>query len=199
VLCYRCGAHVKDGAEKCTSCGQPFAVGLKPGSIAGFGTGSRRGRAAIEGAPYKIGDAVAARFQVKDHLGAGPLGWVFRATDTESGESVSLKVLSPRFLQLPEEQSAFLQEMERTRTLDHGNIAHVVASGLDGPRPWIASQLLDGLTLRRIMDLRRQKGQSFALLEVEPADIAWQSRINALLHAAGRAATPLGLVWELPA
>jgi serine/threonine protein kinase/formylglycine-generating enzyme required for sulfatase activity len=185
VLCYRCGAHVKDGAEKCTSCGQPFAVGLKPGSIAGFGTGSRRGRAAIEGAPYKIGEAVAARFQVKDHLGAGPLGWVFRATDTESGESVSLKVLSPRFLQLPEEQSAFLQEMERTRTLEHGNIAHVVASGLDGPRPWIASQLLDGLTLRRIMDLRRQKGQSFALLEVEPIVAQIAAALDASLAAHG--------------
>ncbi len=168
MLCYRCGGHVKDGTEKCPSCGQPFALGLKPGSIAGFGTGSRRGRAAADGAPYKIDDAVAGRFQIKDHLGAGPLGWVFRATDTESGESVALKVLSPRFLQLPEEQATFLSEMERVQPLEHANIAKNLAAGLDGARPWIASQLLEGLTLRRIMELRKQKSQGFSLPEIEP-------------------------------
>ncbi|MBS2024246.1 MAG: SUMF1/EgtB/PvdO family nonheme iron enzyme [Deltaproteobacteria bacterium] len=167
MLCYRCGAHVKDGADKCPGCGQPFALGMKPGS-AGFGQGSRRHRVSIEGAPYKAADGVSGRFQIKDALGAGPLGWVFRAHDIAVGEDVALKVLSPRFLQTDDERSLFLSESKRIQALDHPNIARVFAAGLDGDKPWIAQQFLEGLTLQRIIDLRRQKGQGFALREVEP-------------------------------
>ena len=180
MLCYRCGGHVKDGSDKCPSCGQQFALGLKPGPIAGFGAGSRRRRVSVEGAPCKPGDAIADRFLIKDGLGAGPLGWVFRALDQESGEQVALKILSPRFLQLPEERSAFSAQLECVLAVDHPNTARVFAAGIDGDKPWIASQLLEGLTLRRIMDLRRQKGQGFALHEVEPI----VAQIAAALEAA---------------
>jgi len=47
---------------------------MKPGPIAGFGTGSRRHRVAIEGTPYKTGDAIGRRYQVKDHVGAVRFG-----------------------------------------------------------------------------------------------------------------------------
>ena len=185
MLCYRCGGHVKDGLEKCPSCGQQFALGLKPGPIAGFGAGSRRHRVAVEGAPCKPGDAIAGRFVVKDGLGAGPLGWVFRALDRESGEQVALKILSPRFLQLPEERSTFSAQMERVLAVDHPNTARVLAAGIDGDKPWVASQLLEGLTLRRIMDLRRQKGQGFALHEVEPIVAQIASALEAAPFAHG--------------
>jgi serine/threonine protein kinase len=180
VLCYRCGGHVKDGSEKCSSCGQQFAPGLKPGPIAGFGAGSRRHRLAVEGAPCKPGDAIAGRFVIKEGLGAGPLGWVFRAADQQTGELVALKILSPRFLQLPEERQAFSAQLQQAASLDHPNAAQVIAAGLDGDKPWIASALLEGMTLRRIMELRRQKGQAFALHEIEPI----AAQIAAALEAA---------------
>jgi len=183
VLCYRCGGHVKDGSEKCESCGQTFALGLKPGPIAGFGTGSRRHRVAIEGTPYKSGDAVARRYQIRDHVGAGPIGWVYRATDTEADVDVGLKVISPRFLQMPEEKKAFLEEMRKAKTLSHANLVRIYDFGEDQERPFIATQFLEGLTLRRIMDLRRQKGQGFSLKEVEPI----VAQIAAALEAASEA------------
>ena len=156
MLCYRCGGHVKDGSERCESCGQTFALGLKPGPIAGFGTGSRRHRVAIEGTPYKAGDAVGRRYQVKDHLGAGPVGWVYRVNDTETDVDVALKILSPRFLQMAEEKKAFFAEMQKAKTLGHANLVRIYDFGEDADRPFVAMQLLEGLTLRRIMDLRRQ-------------------------------------------
>ncbi len=180
MLCYRCGGHVKDGSENCPSCGQQFAPGLKPGPIAGFGAGSRRHRLAVEGAPCKPGDAIAGRFVIKEGVGAGPLGWVFRAADQQTGELVALKILSPRFLQLPEERLAFSAQLQQAASLDHPNAAQVIAAGLDGDKPWVASALLEGMTLRRIMELRRQKGQAFALHEIEPI----AAQIAAALEAA---------------
>ena len=183
MLCYRCGGHVKDGSDKCESCGQTFALGLKPGPVAGFGTGSRRHRVAIEGTPYRPGDSVAVRYLVKDHVGAGPVGWVYRVTDTEADVDVALKVISPRFLQMPEEKQAFFAAMQKARGLAHPNLARVYEFGEDQERPFIASQFLEGLTLRRIMDLRRQKGQGFSLKEVEPI----VAQIAAALEAADEA------------
>ena len=168
MLCYRCGGHVRDGSEKCSSCGQQFAAGLKPGPIAGFGAGSRRHRVAVEGAPFKVSELAFGRFLIKEHVGAGPLGWTYRAVESSSGIEVALKILSPRFLQMPEEKRAFSAEMARAKTLSHQNIARLYDAGEESDSPWMASQFLEGLSLRRIMELRRQKGQGFALHEVEP-------------------------------
>jgi serine/threonine protein kinase/formylglycine-generating enzyme required for sulfatase activity len=180
VLCYRCGGHVKDGSDQCASCGQQFAPGTKPGPAAGFGVGNRRHRVAVEGAPYRAGDVVAGRFQIRDHAGQGPLGWMFRAVELATDNPVALKVLSPRFLQTAEEKRVFLADQQKAQRLSHQNIARVYQAGEDQERPFIALQLLEGLTLRRIMELRRQKGQGFSLQEVEPI----VAQIAAALEAA---------------
>jgi hypothetical protein len=44
----------------------------------------------------------------------------------------------------------------------------VYEEGEDGERPFFTSQFLDGLSPRKIIDLRLQKGQFFALHEIEP-------------------------------
>lgn len=182
MLCYRCGGHVKDASEKCTSCGQQLAPSLKPGSAAGFGVGNRRHRVAVEGAPYRAGDIVAGRFLVRDLIGQGPLGWMYRAVEISTDTAIALKVLSPRFLQAPEEKRVFLAEQQKAQRLSHQNIAQVYQAGEDQDRPFIVLQLLEGLTLRRIMELRRQKGQGFSLQEVEPI----VAQIAAALEAAAR-------------
>jgi serine/threonine protein kinase/formylglycine-generating enzyme required for sulfatase activity len=179
VLCYRCGGHVKDGAERCTSCGQPLDRGLS----AGFGNGYRRPRQTIEGAPCQAGEVIAGRYRVGEHVGAGPLGWMYRAAEVSTDDGVALKILSPRFLQMPEEKRTFLGELHKARRLSHPNIARIYEAGEDAGRPFIASQHLEGLTLRRIMDLRRQKGQKFTLQEVEPI----VAQIAAALDAAAGA------------
>ncbi len=184
VLCYRCGGHVKDGGGGCASCGQRFDPGLQAGPAAGFGAGIRRSRHAIEGSPCQPGEVVAGRYQVRDHVGAGPLGWMFRAFEVNSELDVALKILSPRFLQMPEEKRVFQAELNQAQRLAHANIARIYEAGEEHGRPFIASQHLEGLTLRRIMDLRRQKGQRFTLQEVEPivAQIAAALDAAALAH-----------------
>lgn len=183
MLCYRCGGHVKDGSEKCVSCGQRFDPGLKAGPAAGFGAGVKRPRQAVEGVPCAPGEVVANRYQIKEHTGAGPLGWMFRATEVSTDAVVALKILSPRFLQMPEEKRVFVEELHKAQRLAHPNIARTYEAGEDGGRPFIAGQHLEGLTLRRIMDLRRQKGQRFTLQEVEPI----AAQIAAALEAAASA------------
>ncbi|MCA1826882.1 MAG: serine/threonine protein kinase, partial [Myxococcales bacterium] len=182
MLCYRCGGHVKDGAGRCVTCGQQFDPALKAGPAAGFGVGVKRPRA-VEGAPCHAGDRIAGRYEVREHVGSGPLGWMYRAFEATNAGEVALKILSPRFLQIAEEKRVFVEELHKAQRLAHPNIARIYEAGEDGRRPFVAAQYLEGLTLRRIMDLRRQKGQRFTLQEVEPI----AAQIAAALEAANTA------------
>ena len=182
MLCYRCGGHVKDGVGRCVTCGQQFDPALKTGPAAGFGVGVKRPRA-VEGAPCQPGDKIAGRYEIREHVGSGPLGWMYRAFEATNAGDVALKVLSPRFLQMPEERRVFVEELHKAQRLAHPNIARIYEAGDDNGRPFVAAQYLEGLTLRRIMDLRRQKGQKFTLQEVEPI----VAQIAAALDAAGGA------------
>lgn len=167
MLCYRCGTHAPDTAQTCPNCGQNLASG---GLRQATGTFSRR-RAntnQIEGSPYKPQDLVAERYLIKDIVGAGPLGFVFRAHDKELDVEVALKVINPKLLQSADERKQFARELRLVRKLSHPNLVRVYEEGEDAERPYFTSQFLDGLSLRKIIDLRLQKGQFFSLGEIEP-------------------------------
>ncbi len=167
MLCYRCGTHVPDTSEKCPTCGQNLSTG---GLRQATGTFSRRRAqtSQIEGAPYKPQDLVANRYLIKDIVGSGPLGFVFRAHDKELDVEVALKVINPRLLQSVDERKQFGKQLRLARKLSHPNLVRVYEEGEDTERPYFTSQFLDGLTLRKIIDLRLQKGQFFSIGEIEP-------------------------------
>jgi eukaryotic-like serine/threonine-protein kinase len=167
VLCYRCGSHVADNVDTCPTCGQKLSGG---GLRQATGTFSRRRATSqsLEGAPYKPQDLVANRYLIKDIVGAGPLGFVFRAHDKEVDVEVALKVVNARLCQTADERRLFAKQLRLARKLSHPNLARVYEEGEDQDRPFFTSQFLDGLTLRKIIDLRLQKGQFFAIHEIEP-------------------------------
>lgn len=167
MLCYRCGSHVADTVDTCPTCGQKLAGG---GLRQATGTFSRRRATSqiLEGAPYKAQDLVANRYLIKDVVGGGPLGFVFRAHDKEVDVEVALKVINARLCQTADERRGFAKQLRSARKLSHPNLARVYEEGEDQDRPFFTSQFLDGLTLRKIIDLRLQKGQFFALHEIEP-------------------------------
>ncbi|WP_375761030.1 SUMF1/EgtB/PvdO family nonheme iron enzyme [Corallococcus exercitus] len=161
MLCYRCGSHVPDTSETCATCGQKFDAAARQAA----GAARRRG---AEGAPYKPGDVVADRYAIQEVVGSGPLGFVFRAQDQAIDVEVALKVIQPRLVQQPEERTQFALSMRVGKKLNHPNLVRVYEEGVDGDRPFFTMQLLEGLTLRRMMEQRAAKGQLFSLKEVEP-------------------------------
>jgi serine/threonine protein kinase/formylglycine-generating enzyme required for sulfatase activity len=153
--------------EVCPACGQKLAA---TGFRQATGTFSRRRLAAqqVEGAPYKAQDLIGSRYLIKEAIGVGPLGYVFRAHDNEIDVEVALKVINPKLVQTPDERKHFARHLRLARRLSHPNLVRVYEEGEDSDRPFFTSQFLDGLTLRKIIDLRLQKGQFFSLHEIEP-------------------------------
>src|SRR3954470_3448386 len=82
LLCYRCGSHVPDTAESCPTCGQKLAGGGVRQATATFSR-KKLPTGQLEGSPHKPGDTVAGRYNIKDIVGAGPVGFVYRARDAE--------------------------------------------------------------------------------------------------------------------
>lgn len=167
MLCYRCGSHVPDTADQCPTCGQSLNTGELRQATATF---SRRRASAsvVDGAPFKAQELVADRYLIKDTVGAGPLGFVFRAHDKEIDVEVALKVIRPRLVQSADERKNFARLLRGARKLSHPHLVRVYEEGEDRECPYFTSQFLDALTLRRIIDLRLQKGSFFTLQEIEP-------------------------------
>jgi eukaryotic-like serine/threonine-protein kinase len=169
LLCYRCGSHVPDGSEACSACGQRFDTGLrvKSGQY-------RRRTLELDAGGIKAGDVLAGRYEVRGAIGTGPLGVVFRVRDREADVELALKVIAPNLLQSPEERAEFLRSLKQARRLSHPNLVRIHDSGqLEATatlpaRAFFTSQLLEGMTLRRVIELRREKGQVFSLQETEP-------------------------------
>jgi eukaryotic-like serine/threonine-protein kinase len=167
LLCYRCGSHVPESADACATCGQTLSTG---GLRQATGTFSykRASQASVLRAPYKSGDVIAERYAVKDVLGSGPLGFVVQARDQQSDGDVAIKLIHPRFLQTPEERKLFSERIRNVRGLSHSNLARIYDDGEDLGWPFYSTQYLEGLTLRKIIELRSDKGELFSLKEVEP-------------------------------
>ena len=95
-------------------------------------------------------------YEIVSPLGAGGMGEVYRAKDTRLGREVALKILPESFASEPERLRRFEQEARAVAALNHPNILaiHDIGAQGDGPTaaPFLVSELLEGETLRTILD-----------------------------------------------
>ncbi|MEL7370112.1 MAG: protein kinase, partial [Myxococcota bacterium] len=175
MLCFRCGSHVKDDAESCWHCGADLTQRAK-------GSAQERVRPAsrLFAIAYETGDLIAKRYRVKAMLGSGGAGVVYRVHDEEIDVDVAVKVIHGKLVQTDEERRLFAKQTTIARKLIHSNCIRIYDDGLDQERPYFTMQLLEGLTLRRIIDLRKEKGSVFTPAEVRPV---FDQICQALLYA----------------
>jgi Tol biopolymer transport system component len=91
-------------------------------------------------------------YEIVGPIGAGGMGEVFRARDTRLGRDVALKVLPALFTTDPDRLRRFEQEARAAATLNHPNILVVHDVGTDAGVPYVVSELLEGQTLRQILE-----------------------------------------------
>ena len=92
------------------------------------------------------------RYEIRSLIGAGGMGEVYLANDTELDRSVAIKIL-PEHLALDKDRlQRFVQEAKAASALNHPNILTIYEIGSAGESRFIATEFIDGETLRQRMN-----------------------------------------------
>jgi serine/threonine protein kinase len=87
-------------------------------------------------------------YEILAPIGEGGMGEVYRARDSRLGREVALKILPAAFASDPDRVRRFEQEGRATAALNHPNIVVIYDSGSEGGVFYVATELLEGETLR---------------------------------------------------
>src|SRR3984893_6482093 len=86
-------------------------------------------------------------YEVVAQIGAGGMGEVYRAHDTQLARDVAIKVLPANFVNEPERLSRFQPEARMLAALNHANIATIYGLEQSGGVTCLVMELVPGETL----------------------------------------------------
>src|SRR5471030_2333960 len=91
-------------------------------------------------------NVLKGRFELKEQLGAGGMGVVFRTWDRSQDLFIALKVINadPGDGSWAVQRAAFRAEAKKTLTLSHPNIVRTYDFDLDGDIDFLTMELLEG-------------------------------------------------------
>ncbi|TWT43000.1 Serine/threonine-protein kinase PknB [Thalassoglobus neptunius] len=135
----------------CPSCGSEFAQTQADDSTETVANNRAR-----------VGEKIGS-FELRECVGFGAFGSVWKAWDSELDRLVALKI--PRKGQLDEaEIEKFLREAKAVAQLNHPHVVKVHQSGIDRGVVYIASDFIDGVTIaERLLNSKLSFRQSAAL------------------------------------
>jgi serine/threonine-protein kinase len=92
------------------------------------------------------------KYAIAEEIGRGGMGIIYAADDTKLRRRVALKVLPAKFAADPERRHRLLREARAASAVMHPNIATVYDVDEAAGRVYIAMELVDGRTLRRMLE-----------------------------------------------
>jgi eukaryotic-like serine/threonine-protein kinase len=101
--------------------------------------------------PLSAGTRLGA-YEILSPLGAGGMGEVYRAHDTRLDRDVAIKVLPADVAEDTDRLRRFEAEARAAAALNHPNILALYDIGCDAGVTYIVTELLDGRTLREVLD-----------------------------------------------
>ena len=81
---------------------------------------------------FRKGDRIAGHYTIRERIGTGGMGIVYRAEQDQTGQSVAIKLIRPR-LSTPSLLKRFAEEITTLGKLDHPNIVKVLDADVTKP------------------------------------------------------------------
>src|SRR6266478_765411 len=97
------------------------------------------------------------RYEIRSQIGAGGMGEVYLALDTKLDRKVALKILPAEVAAHPDRMKRFVQEAKAASALNHPNIITIYEIDQTDSGHFIATEFIDGETLRQQLNARHTK------------------------------------------
>ena len=145
----------KDDLVALLSGGQGSTVQMTRGDLRLVTSGSPPPRPSSLGISLMPGQTLSNRYEIKEILGAGGMGVVFRAYDRELQEAVAIKTLKPEVMD-PQSVERFKQEIRLARKISHRNVVRNYDLGESDGMLYITMEYVEGTSLEKLL---RQRGR----------------------------------------
>ena len=97
-------------------------------------------------------DRLIKPYELKEQIGIGGMGTVYRGIDPDSGKSVAIKILRPEIVDKePDVVERFTREAEALRQLDHPNIVKVLNTYIADNKHHIVMEFAGGGSLLELI------------------------------------------------
>src|SRR5882724_8464476 len=121
-------------------------------------------------------------YRIESLLGIGGMGEVYLARDEQLGRKVALKLLPEHMTANETQLSRFKSEARTASALNHPNILTVHEIGADGNRHFIATEFIEGMTLRRLLAHGRMSLHDALEIAVQVASALAAAHESGVVH-----------------
>src|SRR4029453_16782027 len=123
-----------------------------------------------------------SRYRILKKLGAGGMGEVYLAEDMKLGRKVAIKILSDEYTTNRDRLGRFEQEACSASALNHPNILTIYEIGNDDGRHFIATEYIDGVTLRQKLGEARLEPREILDIAVQVAAALEEAHGAGIVH-----------------
>ncbi len=122
------------------------------------------------------------RYEIRSPLGAGGMGEVYLAQDTQLDRTVAVKILPADVARDQGRMRRFVQEAKAASALNHPNIAHIYEIGEADGASFIAMEHVEGQALDDVISGRPLDSAEIVRLGIQVADALDEAHAKGITH-----------------